>query len=90
MGEIADMIVDGVMCEACGEVLPDILRGVAPPGHPRRCDRCGPAWHEPMVMEARGRRGVVRCPACLIERPALSEAQGPLVCDGRQQRPAFR
>lgn len=40
MGEIADMHLDGTLCESCGVFLGD------PVGYPRRCAECGsdPAW----------------------------------------------
>lgn len=34
MGEIADMMLEGVLCERCGEYIGD---GV---GHPRLCNAC--------------------------------------------------
>lgn len=38
MGEIAEMMLDGTMCEGCGEFM-DI--GGEPPGYPQRCAACG-------------------------------------------------
>lgn len=38
MGEIAEMMLDGTMCEGCGEFM-DI--GGEPPGYPVRCAACG-------------------------------------------------
>ena len=38
MGEIADMMIDGTLCEGCGIYLEDEA-----PGHPRRCADCGPS-----------------------------------------------
>lgn len=38
MGEIADMMIDGTLCESCGV----FLEGRSP-GHPRRCRRCSGA-----------------------------------------------
>lgn len=37
MGEIADMMLDGTMCECCGEFLND---GADGPGYPVRCFSC--------------------------------------------------
>jgi hypothetical protein len=34
MGEIADMMLDGVLCETCGEYIGDEV------GFPRRCASC--------------------------------------------------
>ena len=42
MGEAAEDILDGLVCEVCGEWFDDVLDGQEPPGHPRRCDRCDP------------------------------------------------
>ena len=38
MGDIADMMVDGSMCESCGEIL--LKDGELPPGYPRKCEDC--------------------------------------------------
>jgi predicted Zn-ribbon and HTH transcriptional regulator len=40
MGEIADMLLDGTLCEGCGEVFDDIMDGEDSPGFPRRCPEC--------------------------------------------------
>lgn len=37
MGEIAEMMLDGILCEGCGEFM-----GGGTPGYPRRCRGCGP------------------------------------------------
>lgn len=34
MGEIADMMLEGVLCETCGEYIGDEV------GYPRRCAAC--------------------------------------------------
>lgn len=39
MGEIAEMMLDGTLCEACGTVMDDMMEGNEPPGHPRYCSR---------------------------------------------------
>lgn len=36
MGEIADMIIDGTLCERCGLYIDDN----EPPGYPRLCEDC--------------------------------------------------
>ena len=36
MGEIADMVLDGIMCETCGE----IIDGGEEAGYPRQCAGC--------------------------------------------------
>lgn len=35
MGEIAEMMLEGILCEGCGEYLEDAV------GYPRRCTCCG-------------------------------------------------
>jgi hypothetical protein len=40
MGDIADMMLEGILCEGCGELFDDMDEGHEPPGHPRRCDSC--------------------------------------------------
>lgn len=40
MGEAADDMLDGSVCECCGEWFDDIIEGRKPPGHPRLCERC--------------------------------------------------
>lgn len=39
MGEIAEMMLNGSLCEGCGELMPDHRE----PGYPRRCSGCQPA-----------------------------------------------
>lgn len=34
MGEIADMMIDGILCEECGEYIGDAV------GYPRLCSGC--------------------------------------------------
>ena len=41
MGEIAEMMLDGTMCEGCGVFMDDILDGAEPPGFAQRCSGCG-------------------------------------------------
>ena len=36
MGEIADMMIDGTMCQVCGEFINEV-----PPGYPITCAGCG-------------------------------------------------
>jgi len=43
MGEIADAMLNGVMCASCGELFGDVLDdGFEEPGYPRYCDGCEP------------------------------------------------
>lgn len=48
MGEAAEDILNGAVCEVCGEFFHD-----DEPGHPRRCERC-----------RRGARRSIACPYC--------------------------
>ena len=45
MGEIAEMHLDGTLCECCGEYLGKAV------GYPRRCLECGadPSWKGPVI-----------------------------------------
>jgi len=47
MGEIAEMMLDGTMCQQCGEWL--ILDGSEPAGYPMSCDACGGAEYDAFV-----------------------------------------
>ncbi len=42
MGEAAEDILDGTVCEGCGVFFDDIINCSSPPGHPRKCDQCAP------------------------------------------------
>ena len=53
MGDIADMILSGALCEACGAAIGD---GEAP-GYPRRCADHGGKQAAPLVRK-------VKCPEC--------------------------
>lgn len=53
MGEIAEMMIDGVLCEQCGIYIEG-----EPPGYPRKCDGCRPAHHK------QGTPNKVICPHC--------------------------
>jgi Zn finger protein HypA/HybF involved in hydrogenase expression len=52
MGEIANMVLDGTLCEGCG-----VLIDGAVPGYPRSCSGCRVV--EPPVFKHR-----VKCPQC--------------------------
>lgn len=40
MGDVAEMMVEGVLCEICGEFIGEAV------GHPRRCGGCKDEdWH---------------------------------------------
>jgi len=61
MGEIAEMMLEGIFCEGCGELLDDMIDGATAPGYPRRCGApaCRPtislqdALKRPMTGNAR-------------------------------------
>lgn len=36
MGEAAELILSGLLCQVCGEYMDDFEE----PGHPRTCDSC--------------------------------------------------
>ncbi|MFP3390646.1 hypothetical protein [Brevibacillus sp. SIMBA_040] len=36
MGEVAEMILSGLLCQVCGTYMDDLQE----PGHPRTCDDC--------------------------------------------------
>lgn len=45
MGEVADDVLAGLMCETCGVWMPDVFEEDSdlfenPPGHPRQCPDC--------------------------------------------------
>lgn len=47
MGEAADDVLDGLVCECCGEWMQDFLdsphdKPFEAPGYPRRCEACSP------------------------------------------------
>jgi hypothetical protein len=55
MGEIADMMLDGTLCECCGAFIDDDA-----PGHPRYCSKeCAKArgmkWTPPAERKRRGK-----------------------------------
>ena len=45
MGEIADMVLEGTLCQVCGEIMYDMIpdgdeEAPDPPGYPRTCAGC--------------------------------------------------
>ena len=45
MGQVADDMLDGLMCQECGVWMPDVLEDNSPlwekpPGYPRTCPDC--------------------------------------------------
>lgn len=64
MGEIADMMLDGTLCEGCGEYLGD------DGGYPVRCAGCQRDLDQALTMEPEKRKALVAgvpkvaCPVC--------------------------
>lgn len=38
MGEIAEVAMDGTLCQQCGVLM--LKEGEDPPGHPQTCEEC--------------------------------------------------
>ncbi|WP_176047869.1 hypothetical protein [Burkholderia sp. BCC1644] len=68
MGEIAEMMLDGTLCEGCGVYLEGDGEGF-----PRRCDDCGPA--DDYVAAGTPLSKKVRCCHCprLVTRAGLKD-----------------
>jgi endogenous inhibitor of DNA gyrase (YacG/DUF329 family) len=68
MGEIAEMMLDGTMCEGCGEFMDDIIAGDDAPGFPRycsaRCARDRGASPELVKAGKEWSRPTEKCPHC--------------------------
>lgn len=48
MGEIADMMIEGILCQRCGVLMEDMTKpGAQPPGYPRDCPDCARDDEEP-------------------------------------------
>lgn len=52
MGDIADMMLDGTMCQGCGEFLCD---GEDGPGYPGYCSSCQPRQSKPKKQHKSGK-----------------------------------
>lgn len=57
MGEIAEQMLNGDMCEGCGEYFDDILEGEDGPGYPRRCPSCQAAYDRANRADKPKRKG---------------------------------
>lgn len=79
MGEIAEMMLDGTMCEGCGEWMGDILAGADAPGFPRYCcEHCARDRGAGPELVAAGNewsRQKVSCPYCNRRVKAAGLAQ---------------
>lgn len=40
MGEITEMILEGILCQECGGLMDDVTEDSPVPGYPRTCDDC--------------------------------------------------
>jgi hypothetical protein len=60
MGEIADLMLSGAMCQGCGVFLHD---GEDGPGYPGWCSGCAPAEERPQVRKNKRKR-TIPCPGC--------------------------
>jgi len=61
MGEMAEMVLDGTMCEGCGEFMGDSC------GYPRRCDACGEEPDDSQPVNYKPPR-TIKCPEPNCER----------------------
>lgn len=59
MGEMADMVLSGTMCQGCGAFLSD---GADGPGYPGWCSGCVPAFRISQPKAKRPR--TIPCPGC--------------------------
>lgn len=53
MGEVAEMMLDGTLCQGCGVLMPDHQA----PGYPRTCTCCLQDYDRPSTPK-------VTCPTC--------------------------
>jgi len=61
MGDAADDILNGMVCQHCGEWMDDILAGVDAPGYPRSCVRCR---HQDAAFKPQPAPAKVSCEVC--------------------------
>lgn len=61
MGEIAEMMLDGTMCQGCGEWLCD---GEDGPGFPGFCEACKPRVEPRRKPTPNASPKTVKCPSC--------------------------
>lgn len=40
MGEVAEIMIEGLLCSGCGAWMDSVLNGEDAPGHPVYCDDC--------------------------------------------------
>lgn len=40
MGDITDMILEGILCDKCGQLLDTVVETGEPVGYPETCENC--------------------------------------------------
>lgn len=60
MGEIAELVLDGLMCEGCGEWMGDDFLA----GHPRRCAACEPEYRASFLSNEKRAAKTIKCTDC--------------------------
>ena len=64
MGEAAEDILDGTVCQACGTFFDDIISGHEAPGHVRLCRACIPATERSRQVNQARSKLAFSCPGC--------------------------
>lgn len=72
MGEIADMMIDGTMCQCCGVFLHDGHDG---PGYPGYCPDCQPEDAVACTKDGQARPSKTNCPTCgkLVKKTGVAD-----------------
>lgn len=87
MGEAAEMMLDGILCEGCGEWMGDDEA----PGYPRRCPACG-GEQEPDHDERPAPGSLFVCTVCLAlpkpERPKKTRFRSEFALEQHQKSAA--
>lgn len=74
MGEIADMMLDGTLCEGCGE----FMEGKSP-GQPRRCIMCRPNY-ERISLSSALKRPLSTAKATKAHRESMARSTKRVCC----------
>jgi hypothetical protein len=75
MGDISEMILDGILCEGCG----DLVDG-APTGHPRKCVSCRPINLADALAGRYSRAAARKAARHNRERHAAAKLRKPFEC----------